>query len=305
MTGGLAVVPRGRYRQGMIGGCAGTLAGAMGTNGGIGGMNGAQRRLALGFAAGFAVILIAVTIANATSMLSDFAAAGIRETAAHVWTWQITSVVAWVAVIPAIWWMVAVVRPPRFTWPAIALVVAIGSVPASLSHVGLMIGLRKAIYALNGESYRFAGWIADPWMYEFRKDVGTYLQFAAIVAIVQWLIARAATAPAGRSPTLAIVDGTVTHHVPVDEIDWITAAGNYVELRWRDRTLLHRATLSAVEERLGPGFIRIHRGRLVRRAAIRRIETDRSGDFTVTLADGTSLRGSRRYRLDGTTPSGV
>ena len=31
-------------------------------------------------------------------------------------------------------------------------------------------------------------------------------------------------------------------------------------------------------------------------AAIRRIETDKSGDFTVELASGASLRGSRRYR---------
>ena len=54
--------------------------------------------------------------------------------------------------------------------------------------------------------------------------------------------------------------------------------------------------LAAVEEALGPGFARIHRGQLVRRAAIRRIETDRSGDFTVTLEGGTALRGSRRYR---------
>jgi len=54
--------------------------------------------------------------------------------------------------------------------------------------------------------------------------------------------------------------------------------------------------LSAVEAELGDAFLRIHRGRLVRRAAIRRIETDKSGDFTVELASGASLRGSRRYR---------
>jgi DNA-binding LytR/AlgR family response regulator len=60
--------------------------------------------------------------------------------------------------------------------------------------------------------------------------------------------------------------------------------------------LLHRSTLAALAERLGPGFARIHRGRLVRRAAIASIETDKSGDFTVTLTGGAALRGSRRYR---------
>jgi DNA-binding LytR/AlgR family response regulator len=64
---------------------------------------------------------------------------------------------------------------------------------------------------------------------------------------------------------------------------------------------LHRATLAAVEAELGAGFVRVHRSRLVRRAAIRRIETDRSGDFTMTLASGAVARGSRRFRatLDG------
>lgn len=78
----------------------------------------------------------------------------------------------------------------------------------------------------------------------------------------------------------------------------VEAAGNYVEIAWRDRRLLHRATLSAVEATLAPAFVRIHRGRLVRRAAIRTLETERSGDFTVTLASGATLRGSRRYRSD-------
>ena len=53
-----------------------------------------------------------------------------------------------------------------------------------------------------------------------------------------------------------------------------------------------------IRDRLGPGFARIHRGRLVRRAAVRSIETDKSGDFAVTLASGAVVRGSRRYRSE-------
>jgi DNA-binding LytR/AlgR family response regulator len=84
--------------------------------------------------------------------------------------------------------------------------------------------------------------------------------------------------------------------VPVGEIDQVVAAGNYVEIGWGPRTLLHRATLATVEAELGDAFVRIHRSRIVRRAAIRRVETDRSGDFTIDLANGVSVRGSRRYR---------
>ncbi|MGN6376775.1 MAG: LytR/AlgR family response regulator transcription factor, partial [Sphingomonas sp.] len=111
-------------------------------------------------------------------------------------------------------------------------------------------------------------------------------------------IARAATPAVAPSatPMLPVPDGAVTHSVPLDEIESVTAAANYVEIAWGDRRLLHRATLAALEEQLGDGFVRIHRSRLVRRAAVRRIEGDKSGDFTVELASGAQLRGSRRYR---------
>jgi DNA-binding LytR/AlgR family response regulator len=46
----------------------------------------------------------------------------------------------------------------------------------------------------------------------------------------------------------------------------------------------------------GAGFVRIHRSRLVRRAAITQVESKPSGDYVVRLSDGRELSGSRRYR---------
>jgi DNA-binding LytR/AlgR family response regulator len=104
------------------------------------------------------------------------------------------------------------------------------------------------------------------------------------------------TASAEPRRTLAVNDGAVTRHVPVDEIERVSAAGNYVEIEWGPRILLQRSTLATAEAELGEGFVRIHRGHLVGRNAVRCIETDKSGDFTVTLANGATVRGSRRYR---------
>jgi hypothetical protein len=274
------------------------MAKAMGTNGGGNGMNGAQRRLLLILGAGFVLTLAAVMLANVESTMSDFADAGIRETRAHVWIWQATSVLAWFTTAPAIWWLIAHVRPPRFSWPAVAALIILASVPLSLWHIGVMVGLRKLSYALAGSHYLFFDKVSNPLLYEYRKDLASYFQFAGFAAIAHWLFARAAipASPPEAPRILKVADGAVTHQVPVDEIDHVNAAGNYVELAWAGRTLLHRATLAAVAAELGPAFVQIHRSRLVRRAAVRRVETDRSGDFTVTLADGTSLRGSRRYR---------
>jgi len=274
------------------------MATGMGTSGGGGGMSGAQRRLAIVLGAGFLLILLVVVLANAESTMSDLAAANIRESKAHVWLWEATSVLAWLAVMPLIWGLVRYVRPPRFSWGVVAVLIVLASAPLSMAHIGLMVGQRKLYYAAEGSQYLFLSRFPNPLLYEYRKDFASYLQFAALAALAQWLLARAATpvTTADERRTLTIADGAVTHQVPVDQIAHVTAAGNYVEIAWAPRTLLHRATLAGVAQELGAGFVQIHRSRLVRRAAIRRIETERSGDFTVTLEDGTELKGSRRYR---------
>jgi hypothetical protein len=263
-------------------------------------MNGTQRKLAAGLVAGFLTIVTLIMIANAESSIADLHASGAHIRPDLVWSWEWTSMLAWLSVYPLLWVAVAKVRPPRFPWPAVVAILLIGSLIASGWHMAVMVVLRRIYYDAVGQGpYRFFGIVDDRLLYEFRKDFATYLQFIVVAAGGQWLIARAATSPsaAPAAPrTLAVADGAVTHVVPVDEIESIASAGNYVEIVWGPRTLLHRATLAAVEAELGEAFLRIHRSRLVRRAAIRRIETDKSGDFTVELASGAMLRGSRRYR---------
>lgn len=51
-----------------------------------------------------------------------------------------------------------------------------------------------------------------------------------------------------------------------------------------------------IEAELGELFVRIHRSRLVNRAAICSIDTNPSGDFEVETAAGAVLKGSRRFR---------
>lgn len=272
-----------------------------GTSGGRRGLNGAQRRILLGFVAIFLAVVALILVANAESSIADLAAAGASIPAHLVWSWEWTSMIGWLSLYPLLWWAVARLRPPRVPWPAVVAAAVLGSLAASAWHIGMMVALRHLYYAATGEgTYRFDALSGNRLLYEYRKDVATYLQFVAMAAVVQWLIARAATipvaGPADAPRLLAVADGAVTHRLPVAEIEQATAAGNYVELRWQGRPLLHRATLAAVEAELGGGFVRIHRSRLVRRDAVRRVTVDKSGDFTVTLASGEEARGSRRYR---------
>lgn len=268
-----------------------------GTNGGEGGTSGEglRRRRLLWFALGLAAFLAVQSIANVESTIEDMAKLGVTESRAHVWTWQLTSVAVWLALLPVLGWLVARLRPPRFSWPVAVFLHALATVPVSLAHVLAMVGLRKLVYAAGGESYDFGTWPMTL-LYEYRKDAASYLLAALFLAYAQWLLARPAPASLHEEDVLLVADGSITHRVPVAAIESAAAAGNYVEIVWSGRPLLHRSTLAALAERLGPGFVRIHRGRIVRRAAVRSVETDKSGDFTVTLESGAALRGSRRYR---------
>jgi DNA-binding LytR/AlgR family response regulator len=108
-------------------------------------------------------------------------------------------------------------------------------------------------------------------------------------------------ASSGHEP-LEVRDGARRTFVRPDEICWIEAAGNYAELHLASRSLLHRASLASLAQRLAPaGFARIHRARLVNRRQIAALATNAAGDFTVTLRDGRELAGSRRFRAEVTT----
>ena len=274
-------------------------AGPAGTSGGQRGTSGERRRRALLFWGGGLAFALVQVLVNGESAIADLARAGRDVPSIHVWIWEATSLLGWMLLLAPIWWMVKHVRPPRLAWPLALAVHAVATVLLSVAHVLLMVGLRKLAYLSLGEHYVFGDWPAAL-VYEYRKDAASYILIALYSAYGQWLLTpRAAPAPEnGEAPHLLVTDGAVTHRVPLDAIDWASAAGNYVEIAWGERTLLHRSTLAALADTLGPGFVRIHRGRLVRRAAIRSIATDRSGDFAVTLASGTVLRGSRRYRGD-------
>ena len=104
----------------------------------------------------------------------------------------------------------------------------------------------------------------------------------------------------GRSPHLTRLVLKSTHRitfVPVGDIDWIEAEGDYVRLHTGRTSHLYRSTLSALEQRLDPReFVRIHRSSIVRWSRVRELQPYFRGEYIVTLQDGTQLKWSRSYR---------
>jgi two-component system LytT family response regulator len=84
--------------------------------------------------------------------------------------------------------------------------------------------------------------------------------------------------------------------VPARDVDWIGAAGNYVELHVAGDVHLVRGTLQELEQRLPESFVRIHRSSIVNLDRVRELHPWSHGDRLVVLDDGTELRLSRRYR---------
>jgi two-component system LytT family response regulator len=81
------------------------------------------------------------------------------------------------------------------------------------------------------------------------------------------------------------------------EIDWVEAAGVYVELHAGKKVYLHRASITELETRLSSArFVRIHRSALVNLDRVRELTPRTHGEFIVMLTDGTELKLSRGYR---------
>jgi two-component system LytT family response regulator len=87
--------------------------------------------------------------------------------------------------------------------------------------------------------------------------------------------------------------------IDVEQINFITGAGNYVELHlFDDKVILHRETLTVLEGQLDPAlFIRIHRSSIVRLSSLQELQSNDNGDYTVVLKSGDILTLSRSNKI--------
>ncbi len=186
----------------------------------------------------------------------------------------------------------------------------VASVVYSVVHVVAMVALRHGAYALAGDEYDFGDW-SSQWLYEYLKDVRTYFLSLAIVYGYRFIVLRLQ----GEASLLAAPDvGPPAEPierpdrflvrklgreflVAADDIEWLEADGNYVNLHVKGRHYPLRSTMTAVEPRLAPErFLRVHRSYIVNLDHLVEIEPLDTGDARLKLKDGTVVPCSRRYR---------
>jgi two-component system, LytTR family, response regulator len=84
--------------------------------------------------------------------------------------------------------------------------------------------------------------------------------------------------------------------VPLEEVDWIESANNYVRVHRGGTSTYVRTTLKELEERLDPDhFSRVHRTAIVAIDRIAQIEPVSHGDYRLRLRGGAELPVSRTY----------
>jgi len=98
---------------------------------------------------------------------------------------------------------------------------------------------------------------------------------------------------------ITVTDRRHTHVVEANEIEWISAAGDYTEIHVRGTTHLLREPLSVLFRRLPVNlFCRIHRSFVVNLNRVAGFKTLRNQDLLVKLKDKTVLRASRTFSDD-------
>jgi two-component system, LytTR family, response regulator len=84
--------------------------------------------------------------------------------------------------------------------------------------------------------------------------------------------------------------------VPVSNVLWIEAAGNYACIHTAKDSHLLRETLAHLEEKLSPHhFIRVRKSAIVNGGCISEIRPMFDGVYDIVLAEGTVVTSSRRY----------
>lgn len=83
----------------------------------------------------------------------------------------------------------------------------------------------------------------------------------------------------------------------VGEIDYLSAAANYVHIHANGQMFRIRSTINSIENRLDPQkFGRVHRCTIINFERVKEIHALQRGDYQLTLSDGIQLKMSRRHR---------
>lgn len=270
-----------------------------------------KRRRLLGWEmATFAAIMIAISLRNAFSTLTEYAWLNHPLPTWVPFVWEFSSIPIVAVLIPGIAWLLRRFPLATSRWYRTLPIHLLATLPFSIIHVSGMVGLRKIAYAVAGSHYDF-GPILATWTFEYRKDIVAYGIIVFVLIAFDFYRATHLADDSKTPPTLASPPPDETDKIDrlivrkhnrefildVDDITRIASDGNYVAVHANDETYRLRGSLAGLARRLDERrFVRIHRGQLVNLDHVREIQPWDHGDYRVLLRDGSFINFSRRYR---------
>ncbi|GAB2507772.1 LytTR family DNA-binding domain-containing protein [Pseudoxanthomonas sangjuensis] len=263
------------------------------------------------FEVGFWVLQYLIgAVANSITVNMDVRRLQLGFTAWQPAVWEASSSLVALALVPAV--VVFTRRWPLHldNWRRLLPLHLLGSIVWSVLHVAGMVAIRKAVYASQGQHYDFGLWWWE-FGYEYLKDVRSYAGVILTIEGYRLLMRRLQ----GEASLLSAPDDGLPLEpverperflvrklgreflVAANDIEWLQAAGNYVNLRVRGHDYPLRSTIAGIEAKLDPArFARIHRSYIVNLDQVASIEPLDTGDARVHMKDGATLPGSRTYR---------
>ena len=225
--------------------------------------------------------------------------------------WEASSALVWLLVIlPATAWFTARYPVQWGQWGRQLARYLAASVVVCLAHVLLMVALRKAAYATQGMDYDFGPWPREL-AYEYLKDVRGFAYIVLFIEVYRAVLRRwqgeasllgepdegPPVEPVERPERFLVRKLGREFLVAADDIEWLQASGNYVNLRVRGHDYPLRSTIAGIEARLDPRrFARVHRSYIVNLDQVASIEPVDSGEARLHMKDGGTVPCSRRYR---------
>jgi two-component system LytT family response regulator len=96
---------------------------------------------------------------------------------------------------------------------------------------------------------------------------------------------------------LAIKNGEGFDLVPMESIDWIESANNYVQIHCGSKQYLLAESLTHLESRLNPSrFLRVHRCRIINLSRVLAVHPMLGGTYEMELRGGTRLSTGKQYK---------
>lgn len=225
----------------------------------------------------------------------------------EVFSWEYSSAISTMMLMPILfyWFKKTAVKLPYLK--RFILLNLLGTLVFSALHVSIMVAIRELVYFLMGGNYDF-GAVPSEFFYEYRKDAWGYLflmSFYYVYQFIYWRLKGEATLVAEQNKSgpietpehLLVKKLDKEFLIKVNDIEWLEAAGNYVNLHSNGRIFPLRSTLSGLLPRLeGKGFVQIHRSYGINLGQVESIEALPAGDGEICLHNGKKLTLSRRYK---------